>query len=754
MSPHGTEYDTKRGSITNPIRRHDNEIETIPSTGKVYFGPSSRKGGPRARPLRFCMSRSDRQGEGRFSRIDGRILIVLGVVAFAVGALYLAHVDRAHFYQQLMPAAVMKACGLPFRDPKINFPELTAFLSLERRTFDCAAIPDDVEFVGLQNFERWHTYLTLAVAFVWSVLGVSYKALWPLAGLLHAAFAGVTYALLRQVSGRTLAALGALAIIVSPSAIFVLTYLRDYAKAPFVLGSLLCMVLAVRSESVRKTYLLSAIGGLVIGLGVGFRADLFVLAPIVGVTLVVFTRWRDRWDRVHKAGFLALFLASFVIVGSPSLRTYGETSPLGINAIQGLTLPFTRYLEVEPTFYDSGHRYSDELTISMVKALGQRDGEITTDSLLIGDDVLWNGIPSERFYIDHLLTFPADIVARTYASIVKSLNFPDMAAAFFLENSGGDPSLTGQFYLDIPAVQAFHVAYLSAFGALGALKIGVPLFVLMIFLVALTRPREAAFLAVAGLYLYGYPALQFSFRHVLHLEAFFWFVVLGTIGAAVAARRSEPPLRWKRAVVMLSGLVVVIVGLLAAARAYQTVAVMRLVETYLAAETEPLAVTREPGRSGVLWAATGLARRMRPEAMFRGASLMESGRKQLNLSEQALLDEVRAETLVAAFGGESCQGGVVTPTLRYRRTPRTWQPFDRTFEIALPQDPTKRVRIVFPAFYKASQHFAGIELPAGQAGCLVSLKRIRDPSAIDHVLFLVIPDDWRDLTRYQTLKGL
>ena len=175
---------------------------------------------------------------------------------------------------------------------------------------------------------------------------------------------------------------------------------------------------------------------------------------------------------------------------------------------------------------------------------------------MVGDDVHWNGIAGNQYFIDYSVSFPADILIRAYASILKCLNFFGMAESFFLRNGGGDPSLPGQFLLDVAPVISFHEAFLKLFSPVGA--IGLPLFVLLIFLTANLRPREALFLATAGLFICGYSALQFSFRHVFHLEAFAWFVGLGAFAVAIETYHSRPTMYWKRGFAVTIGLAVLI----------------------------------------------------------------------------------------------------------------------------------------------------------------------------------------------------
>jgi hypothetical protein len=108
------------------------------------------------------------------------------------------------------------------------------------------------------------------------------------------------------------------------------------------------------------------------------------------------------------------------------------------------------------------------------------------------------------------------------------------------------------------------------------------------------------------------------------------------------------------------------------------------------------------------------------------------------------------ETYIAEFGGPSCPLRHLRANLEYEHGPEAWQPLDRVYELELPESSAQGIRLVFPAFYRASQHFAGIGLPPGQAGCLAGIKRIEDPDFPFRPLFLVLDPDWRSAPAYQT----
>src|SRR5439155_198290 len=80
-------------------------------------------------------------------------------------------------------------------------------------------------------------YLMLTVSWTWRLQGrVAWSALTPLFALLYGITIVLAYLIFRQGIGRPLSAMAACALAVSTLHLNNLPHLRDYAKAPFVLG--------------------------------------------------------------------------------------------------------------------------------------------------------------------------------------------------------------------------------------------------------------------------------------------------------------------------------------------------------------------------------------------------------------------------------------------------------------------------------------------------------------------------------------
>src|SRR6185436_13700026 len=127
----------------------------------------------------------------------------------------------------------------------------------------------------------------------------------------------------RLAMGRALAAAAALAIMVSALHLGNLPGLRDYAKAPFILGLLLIAAhLAARSGRPRSPAVLAAIFGATLGIGFGFRNDIVVVVPVFVVALLLWDRPRDAGAVRSRLAALAAAVAAFAICAWPILSAY------------------------------------------------------------------------------------------------------------------------------------------------------------------------------------------------------------------------------------------------------------------------------------------------------------------------------------------------------------------------------------------------------------------------------------------------
>jgi hypothetical protein len=109
------------------------------------------------------------------------------------------------------------------------------------------------------------------------------------------------------------------------------------------------------------------------------------------------------------------------------------------------------------------------------------------------------------------------------------------------------------------------------------------------------------------------------------------------------------------------------------------------------------------------------------------------------------LDSVRAaaDRLLLRIGGPGCMVDHVLLRLSYTIRPETWQPMSRDIDVIRPAggwaDP---VIVTVPAFYRASQHFEGIELAAADRYCLHLVQRIEVDGHLPIIFTAVLAPGW------------
>jgi hypothetical protein len=235
-------------------------------------------------------------------------VMVAGLLFCAGGVVAMVYVaswgGTPHFFQDLFGPAVMFAHGHGFVNPvDEEIPALHTFLHPPMHTgasppvdaFGADALPESIPLQPWDMFQRRQMYLIAAVGFTWLLFGVSWSALAPLYGVLAGLSAAAFYGLFRAGMNRFFAIICTLVLIVSPVQLHYLVRLRDYSKTPFILGVMLLMALLLL-RPVRRSVLLgaAALAGVLIGIGVGFRADVLVTIPRSFWWCSSLCRWRGK----------------------------------------------------------------------------------------------------------------------------------------------------------------------------------------------------------------------------------------------------------------------------------------------------------------------------------------------------------------------------------------------------------------------------------------------------------------------------
>jgi hypothetical protein len=333
---------------------------------------------------------------------------------------------------------------------------------------------------------------------------------------------------------------------------------------------------------------------------------------------------------------------------------------------------------------------------------------------------------------------PADMIARSLAAVLKIFESP-----FDWEATQHCQHLSGL----LQRVCDTRMTLLSQL-----LPFAVPLVLLALAGIVAASPRVGLFGLIIVAFYAGGAAIQFNERHYFYLEFMPWWALALLLQRAVDAgwRIRQSGRRgvvaslwpWERWGPITLALVIVGIGVsLVAARAYQDRQVRKLLADYRAAAVAPVAMRWRTLESG----------QMRAEVDDDRLVLAEAGWQTHSIGT----DFFRAE-----FGGADCDYALVVPTVRYASL-TAYDDLSAPFPIRLP--PRGAVVSAFFPVYSAvatvpnlglpygTTRFAGLEMSAAQARCLVGLRRVVD--------FASLPFLWRAIVRspqdvrpyYQTL---
>ena len=656
-----------------------------------------------------------------WSRQDWIAVAVLFIVAASAGAGYVRLFDRLNvrtdnFGQSEYAAAVAFGCGRGFVDLGYELtPGLHDFLTVKSDRFSCAELPAAVPEARANFTQGLYRYLMMTVGLVWRIRGeVSWSGLWPLFGFVYGCTVAAAYALFRTAIGRGWSVAAATALLLSTIHLTQLPYLRDYSKAPFIIGSiLLLMRLSTRGIAPRRMWTFAAGFGLLLGVGMGFRNDIGIIVPPF-LAVVLFARPHAPGRRaVVKAGAIAIAALVFVVIAFPILRSYSRGSNSGHVALLGMMTTFDANLGIRPSPYDWGYLTDDGFAASVITEYGART---------MGKAAAFLSAEYDQAAVKYLLliarNFPADMLARGLGATIKVLNMPFEMSIYSPAHPAG---ATSAAILKLYEWQSWIIGFFSGRGVL--------VVVLALVLASVESPLAALGMLLLAIYYAGYPALQFHIRHFFHLEFLAWGAAafaaeqLWRVGRRVS--RGDRRGLWRAGAFTVAAASLV-AGSVAIARAYQEPHARRLVRDYLAAPREQLEVVVSP----------------------RGQHALVSPGPRAALSGSA----AGADYLIAEFSAAGCSA-IFLPEVMMRYAPsQLGNIYSRVRDVRLA--PGSKPTYVFFASYSMFAHFEGIELPREQAGCVSAFYRITDLSSTPMLLGLMLEPEWEHERFAQTIKSL
>lgn len=663
-------------------------------------------------------SRPDRRAVTGEALLVAALLIAGGGIAFTSVREFRAEGNQPRFYQENFGPAVMMACGYGFAAPSAQSTpvSLREFLDLKRNNFDCADLPHPMVVEPVAWNGTWY-YLYGATALVWRVAGMTWPALDGLAAIFGAVVLAGYYALFRLVAGRIASVLFALLLMALPANLAQVHALRDYSKAPFVLVSVWILAwLVMRPMRRPATWAMSSAFGAVVGLGYGFRSDLMIMVPfgVAVLAMLLPGSLREVWPR--NVGAAGAALLAFLLVGAPPLRGLGTGGCQFHYSLLGLTSPFGRELGLRSPIYAFGDHFLDTFVDQKVGDYGARIMGLQVPNLCAPD---YDRASGELFF-RLAKTFPADLIARAYGSVLV-----------ILRSGMTIPDLSG------PLARVWGISTMLAWLHAQSVPTGVlgPLLTACAIGVAWTAaPRLGIALTAFVLFLGGYPAIEFETRHWFHLRFIPWWAALLVVSAMMKRWHAGGD-GWRRDVwrgaLPVVTTVLVMAGVLGLVRLYQSRAAAALIQSYLAAPEDPLPVSRSSDSSvAVDWQPADVDR---PPA-HRSADL-----------------------LMVTIDAAGCKpAGDLDVRIRYDADLVTHD-MSSTVTVARATPGSPPTRLFFPIFAQGHldhtyMRFAAVDVPNRAADCITRVARVADRQALPLWLQIQVPPDWAERPLYQTFQ--
>jgi hypothetical protein len=630
-----------------------------------------------------------------------------------------------------MPAAVMWACGHGLVDPASTPPTLVAFLKMEALNFDCRDLASAGRLDHANVVINANVYLGLAAAVFWRLLGVSYFSLAPLLGIFYGAYVAGCFVLLRLFIGRGPAIFSTAILAISPVAVGMLRNFRDFSKAPFIIWTISLLILAVREQRARRLIVIAGLLGIVVGIGMGFRADLRLVAL---VAFVVLAFGLDRTANSVRTRLFALFTFS-VVAGVIGLPASTKTPGMGLYALQGTAEPFRAFIGVTKPSYDTGYLYFDAYTLASIAAdLRRRDPDAWDLHETKTSDVheSYTMTQANGYVLGWMPLFVGDLVTRGIKSAAWIAGYYALFSPSHVASDLASASVVRQAQ---PYFLYIARPWLPIIGLLGCLS--------LVFRTFDRSPREAACLSFILIVLLMSPGIQFSVRHLFQYEIVFWLGAFSLFYVLFEFRRLRRS-AYSFSCWLVALLIVGAAGY-AGVLAIQDFVLKQQVQRLLDAQREPVtrnvvdlpngmklieipipsAATRLPGFS-----ADGVDEALRP-TLFSA--------EHMRISALAMADR-----LLVTIGGPNCAPGKFELTLSYEGL----LGFSRPLAVDVSASGDKTFLITAP-LYTPLERFRGIVVPKERASCIVDVSKIHDEGKLPSTFTVVLRPGWKSERMFQ-----
>ncbi len=629
---------------------------------------------------------------------------------------------RFEVIYSLFSPAIQFAAGNGMKDFQTYeaTPGLSEYLFGDGTSFDVSALKGGENTAPMVYCLRLqHYYLIYALGVTYKILGVSRWSVHLLCIFLYAINALVLYAIFRLAMGRLLSLGGTLISVSLPIYVAMSPSLRDFSKAPWILGVVLVLGILMRRPHRGRVFLaLSVLLGVLAGIGVGFRQDLLI-CPILAVPVLGFiVRVEAQRPALWRLGGILAMVGVFAFLARPvfeGMRADGSTAAAHTLS-QGLAQRNENLMHFGDASYEHHIHEGDAFNVAVIRGYTRRTGE-TKPAV---DHTPAYGNAGRQMFMDVFRQFPADIYSRAIASIVFMTRLPEVVDISAVVYPDSEESPVAQF-------GRLHAPITREVSRLGLLFLVAGLFVLAVH--DLRMAVGTAFLAIC---LMGYPSLLCCYRHCFHLAFIpYWFLGLTLVGLGKAMsnlaarlrtmRRGQAPaplFNWRgtgRGICFTACGFILMLAVLAILLLIQQRTTHDLVERYRHAKLERLDATLESCGQDVLFSI--------PSAIQKGPDghLMEH-------------EESVSRYLVARVRG---QGRPVELTLTYDEEEVGG------FTQLLITPAAESVLFFFPVYETgdAISHarFQGVSVPADQQQCLEGIYRVVDSQHFRLWPFVMLP---------------
>lgn len=495
---------------------------------------------------------------------DSRMAVAIFIIAAVAGWLYMSlciGVTGPEYDTKgsmLLPAAMWAAGhgitdigGIIWISNYTLWRPVTDFTEQRTLSLDPKELPQQgMDALFGNKFTNDRLYLYYAVGITWRLFGISWPALNIFIAFVYAIMAVLVYAIFRLGMGRFISVCGVLLAMSSPLMLQVLPCIRDACKGPFILATIFVVgYLLSRPVKARPYWILSAVIGIAIGIGVGFRQDVFICVPPALFAIIFLAHGKKPLRPSARMLAGLLFTAAFLVPAWPVLTMTHDTG--GNNSfylLQGYSLPSQQEIGMQRATYAPIEDNKDPLVHAGIAAFWQRSPDpasvsaverwrsgialctlhaildLPLDPLaslawMTGSFTLSRpGFPLEmwsrhseqiaRRYVRTLATmFPADIVSRWYGAVAYAIHDPQ---SLYDADAASNAVQKALCFLHLPLHR-----HLSQYGDYYA--------VLALCLLSAHRMRLGLITLGVLVYFAGYTSLSFQARHAFHLAFFgFW----------------------------------------------------------------------------------------------------------------------------------------------------------------------------------------------------------------------------------------